>query len=271
MRNIRCTIAYDGTKYDGWQRQGNTDNTIQGKIEHMFSKMLGAGIEIHGAGRTDAGVHAMGQVFHFYTETDRKLPELLRDANSYLPQDMSILSMQEMPQRFHSRLNAVSKWYRYVIDNNAYADVFSRRYAWHITDKLDTERMQQAAEQLAGTHDFKSFCANRRMKKSTVRTLYGIRIAAESFPAAAYGAEKLCLDFYGDGFLYNMVRILAGTLVEAGLGQRAAQDMTAVLRGKDRELAGVTAPPQGLFLMKVGYPGEECIIPDEVRRAGMQE
>lgn len=252
MRNIKCTIAYDGSRYNGWQKQENTDNTIQGKLEHMFYKLLWEKIEIHGAGRTDAGVHARGQVFHFHTRSTKPLEELFAEANSHLPQDMAIVFMEEVPERFHSRLHATSKWYRYIIDNGAVSDVFYRKYAYYVPQLLDVNGMVLAAQQLAGTWDYKSFCSNKRTKKSTVRTVYDIQITQElTYAGAATG--KIYMDFHGNGFLYNMVRIMAGTLIEVGLGIRRAEEMTEILMQKDREAAGATAPAQGLFLMEVGY------------------
>lgn len=253
MRNIRGTICYDGSRYDGWQRQGNTENTIQGRIERMFTRMLGEEIEIQGAGRTDAGVHAKGQVFHFHTNSNLEIQKMWEEANSHLPKDMSILSMEEVPERFHSRLNATAKWYRYVIDNSDPADVFSRKYTWHVPETLDLTCMKQAAEKLLGTHDYKSFCSNKRMKKSTVRTVYDIRISEARQLPDEPGKRKIYLDFYGNGFLYNMVRILTGTLVEVGLGKRNAAEMAEILEAGNRERAGMTAPAQGLFLMRVDY------------------
>lgn len=254
MENIRCTIAYDGGRYDGWQRQGNTNNTIQGRLEQMFEKLLGEPVEIHGAGRTDAGVHARGQVFHFHTNCVAEPAKLLEEANAHLPQDMAILSVEKAPERFHSRLNAVKKWYRYCIDNAVTADVFSRKYSYRVMQELDVLAMKQAARLLVGTCDYKSFCSNRRMKKSTVRTVYEIGIQyADEVEAAKQKRGMLYLDFYGNGFLYNMVRIMAGTLIEVGLGKRSPEEMTSILRAKNREAAGMTAPAQGLFLMEVGY------------------
>ena len=253
MRNIRCVISYDGSRYNGWQKQGNTDNTIQERIEQMFDKVLGESVEIHGAGRTDAGVHARGQVFHFHTDNPMPVQQMLQEANRYLPKDMCLLSAVEAAQRFHSRLNATRKWYRYVIDLAECPDVFARKYTWQLPQNLDIERMRTAAERLSGTHDYKSFCSNKRMKKSTVRTVYEIRITKTEPAENDFEGEKLYLDFYGDGFLYNMVRILTGTLVEVGLRKKEPEQMTEILDAGNRERAGMTAPAQGLFLMRVFY------------------
>lgn len=245
MRNIRGILAYDGTRYNGWQKQGNTDNTIQGKIEQMFSKLLDEDIEIHAAGRTDAGVHAKGQVFHFHTESVMELEKMQQMANEYLPKDIVILELEEAAPRFHSRLNAREKWYRYCINNSGIRDVFSHKFEYDVADSLDVGKMQQAAKQLCGEHDFKSFCSLKRVKKSTVRTIYNIEIQKDN--------GKIYLDFYGNGFLYNMVRILTGTLIEVGLGEKNPDKMQEILKGTNRELAGFTAPAQGLCLMKVMY------------------
>lgn len=250
MQAYRCITAYEGTRYNGWQRQGNTDNTIQGKIEQILSRMIGENIEIQGSGRTDAGVHALGQVFHFhcthvlYEDT----PEaFLSQVNQYLPKDIRILEIAACSPRFHARLNATGKIYRYRIDTSPYGNLFERNTAHHIATPLDIDAMRQAADLLEGTHDFLSFCSNKRFKKSSVRTLYSIRI--ESDPAT----QLLTLTYYGNGFLYNMVRILSGTLIEIGLGLRTPQEIPSVLEGKNRGLAGHTAPAKGLFLISVSY------------------
>lgn len=245
MRNIKCILAYDGTRYNGWQRQKTNSNTIQEKIEHMFSKLLSEEIEIHAAGRTDAGVHARGQVFHFHTKSEMDVQQMQRAANEYLPKDIVIVEMKEASERFHSRLNARGKWYQYCINDSGIRDVFYQKYEWEIEDKLELERMKKAAELLCGTHDFLSFCSLKKGKKSTVRTVDKIDIYRKQ--------GKIYLDYYGNGFLYNMVRILTGTLLEVGLGLRKPEEMTAILDGKSRELAGQKAPAQGLCLMKVEY------------------
>lgn len=245
MRNIKCILAYDGTRYNGWQRQKTNSNTIQEKIEQMFSKFLDEDIEIHAAGRTDAGVHARGQVFHFYTKSEMDTAQMQKLANEYLPKDIVILEMKEASMRFHSRLNAQEKWYRYCINDSGIRDVFNQKYEYEIEDKPDIDRMKAAAEVLCGTHDFLSFCSLKKSKKSTVRTIYKIDIYRKN--------GKLYLDYYGNGFLYNMVRILTGTLLEVGLGVKKPEDIQAILDGKNRELAGAKAPAQGLTLMKVGY------------------
>ncbi len=245
MTNYRLNIQYEGTRYSGWQRQGNTDNTIQGKIETVLSKLTGEEIEIHGSGRTDAGVHALCQTANFKTNKALDCTEIRDYLNEYLPLDIRVKSVSEAAPRFHSRLNATRKHYRYTIDNSDAADVFMRKYRTRLTDNFDINTMKKAAELLIGEHDFKSFCDNKRMKKSTVRTVDTITIEEKN--------GIITLDFYGNGFLYHMVRILTGTLIEVGTGKRNYHDMTRILEAKSRQEAGFTAPAQGLMLMEVYY------------------
>lgn len=247
MYSYKCITAYEGTRYNGWQKQGNTNNTIQGKIEEILSKQLNETIEICGSGRTDAGVHALGQVFHFHCNQELESSSFLSAANEHLPKDIRLLSLEECEGRFHARLNAVSKTYQYHIDTSAYGNLFYRNTSHHIAAPLDLDAMKAAAVLLTGTHDFKSFCSNKRMKKSSVRTIFDIRIEQDET------SQMLNLTFTGNGFLYNMVRILTGTLIEIGLGIRNAEDIPAILEGCDRGLAGHTAPAKGLFLVEVRY------------------
>ncbi len=248
MRNIKVVLQYDGSRYDGWQRQGNTENTIQGRLEAVLERMAGRPVEVHGAGRTDTGVHAWGQVANFRVE-ERFSPEKVKAyLNEYLPEDIAVIGAEEAGERFHSRLNAVGKLYRYRIWTGEKKPVFERKYLYGLGHELDVEAMERAAVLLVGTRDFKSFCANKRMKKSTVRTLRSIDFRQK-------GGE-LTLDFYGDGFLYHMVRILAGTLIEVGEGKRAPESVTEILEAKDRQAAGATAPAEGLCLVRVDYDGE---------------
>lgn len=245
MYNYKLTISYDGTRYNGWQRQGNTENTIQGKLNEIIGKYLEEDVDLAGSGRTDKGVHAKGQVASFKCSKLLEMENFLQNINSYLPLDIRILDVSRVPERFHARLSAVSKTYEYVIDNGKAADVFSRKYAWRVEEELDTGCMKQAAKLLMGTHDYKSFCGNKHFKKSSIRTVTDISIKEEE--------GKIILEFKGDGFLQNMVRILTGTIVEAGAGLREADTMPDILDGKNRELAGRMAPPEGLFLKKVEY------------------
>ena len=251
MHAYKCITAYEGTRYNGWQKQKNTSNTIQEKLEEILSRLLNTPVEIAGSGRTDAGVHAIGQVFHFHVEqnllADRTPAQFLKELNHYLPKDIRVLTIEECSLRFHSRLNAVSKTYQYRIDTSAYGNLFLRNTTHHIPTPLRMEDMKKGAAYLLGTHDYKSFCSNKRMKKSTVRTITSIDIAYD--PAQ----ELLTLTYSGNGFLYNMVRILSGTLIEIGLDMRDAEEIPSILTGCNRGLAGHTAPAQGLFLMHVDY------------------
>lgn len=244
-KNICIKIAYDGSRYNGWQRQENTEKTIQGKLEAVFAGILGEPIELKAAGRTDAGVHAKGQMASFHMDSDMDLNELMRLANHYLPEDIAVLSIKQAGERFHARLNARGKLYEYVIWNSPVPDVFGRKYEYILEEPLNLAAMREAAECLIGEHDFRSFCSNRRMKKSTVRTIYSIQILEEG--------DRIRIQFHGNGFLYNMVRILTGTLIEAGLLKKTAGQVKAALEARDREQAGFTAPPQGLCLLEVYY------------------
>lgn len=246
MPNYKLTIAYDGTRYNGWQKQGNTEKTIQGKLEAVLERYAGQYVELHGAGRTDAGVHAKGQAASFKLDKDTACEELKAYFNEYLPEDICVLDVDKVAERFHARLSAKSKHYRYCICNNGYhADVFNRRYEMYIKEPLDIGRMREAAGYFVGEKDFSSFCSNKHMKKSKVRTVYSVTIT--------HDADKIIIDYEGDGFLYNMVRIMTGTLIEVGLGQRLPEDIPEIIARKDRQAAGFTAPAQGLFLWEVFY------------------
>ena len=245
MYNYKLTIQYDGTRYRGWQIQGNTDQTIQGKLEGVLSRLTGQPVEVHGSGRTDAGVHALGQVANVKLPRPIEPWELLQELNRYLPADIGVIAAEPAPERFHARLNARSKTYRYRIWNSAIPNVLERSYLYALPEALDVTAMERAAADLVGTHDFRSFCGLKRFKKSTVRTITDIAITQN-------GAE-VRLEFTGNGFLMRMVRILAGTLVEVGLGQREADTMPAVLAAQDRTAAGPALPAQGLALVQVEY------------------
>ena len=244
-RNFRLTLCYDGGRYRGWQRQGNTDNTIQAKLETLLSRLLEQPVELAASGRTDAGVHARRQVCSFRADTELSTNIMLTELRKYLPDDIGALALEEASERFHARLSCREKTYVYRIWNSAAPDVFERRYRYAFPAALDEEAMRRAAALLLGTHDFTAFCSNRHMKKSAVRTLRSIDFERS-------GGE-LRIVFTGDGFLYNMVRILTGTLLEAGSGQRSAERVTDALESRDRARAGFTAPAQGLFLWDVKY------------------
>lgn len=243
--NYKLTIQYDGGRYDGWQRQGNTDNTIQGKLEGVLSRLAGEAVEVHGAGRTDAGVHAEGQVASVKLPGSRPAGEVMDYLNRYLPEDIAVIGAEEMEDRFHARLSAVGKVYRYRLRMGNVPHVFARKYQYRVEGPLDISAMERAAARLTGTHDFRAFCANKRYKKSTVRTIRSIDLEVD-------GAD-VTLTFRGDGFLYNMVRILTGTLLEVGQGVRQPEEMDAILTSLDRARAGKTAPAQGLCLVEVEY------------------
>lgn len=246
--NYKAVIQYEGTRYRGWQVQGNTEHTIQGKLEALLSRMDGAPVEVHGSGRTDAGVHAAGQVISFRCSQEQP-PEAIRSyMNQYLPEDIEVLSVEAAAPRFHARLNAVRKTYVYRIWNQETGNVFGRRFLTKVEEPLDVEAMRKAAALLCGTHDYRAFCSLKRFKKSTVRTVEEIRITQEG--------PKIEISFTGDGFLYHMVRILTGTLVEAGLGLRDAESVGEAFEGRDRALAGRLMPPEGLMLMNVEYRKE---------------
>ncbi len=245
MPNYSFIVSYDGTRYEGWQKQKRTPETIQGKIEAVLQKVTGEECQVIGAGRTDAGVHAKGQCAN--VRLSMKLPpEKLQDEmNRLLPDDISISYLKEAGDRFHSRFSAQGKWYRYRIRVSSEKNVFERRYVWQLGERLDVKAMEQAACFLEGTHDFTSFCGNKHLKKSSVRTVEEIAIHENN--------GEVVIDFQGDGFLQNMIRILVGTLVEVGEGKKEAGQMEAILEAKDRKQAGFTAPACGLCLMKVFY------------------
>ena len=243
--NYKITVQYDGTRYFGWQKQKTTDQTIQGKLEAILSRFCGQEIEVHGSGRTDAGVHALSQTANFHISKKTDPDELLHYLNQYLPADIAVTSVTPAPERFHARLNAVRKTYRYRLGIGPVKNVFERHYIHHLEQIPDVEAMKEAASYLIGEHDFKSFNSNQRMKKSTVR-----RIEAIDFHVSD---SEIAIDFTGNGFLYNMVRILTGTLLEVGLGKRKASDIPSIIEAKNRQAAGITMPPEGLILINVEY------------------
>ena len=244
MRNLRLEICYDGTRYRGWQRLTGVDNTIQGKLEQTLSRILEEEIEISGSGRTDAGAHALGQVANFHCHSTMPAEEILRQLRRYLPEDIGIYSCSEASERFHARLNAKDKTYRYRIWNSDAPCVFDRRYVAVLPEKLDLAAMEKAAEYFLGEHDFSAFCAAKSKKKSSIRRIDALRIYRHG--------EEVRIDVTGNGFLYNMVRIMAGTLVEVGLHQREADSIPALFGGLRQE-AGQLMSAQGLCLMEVTY------------------
>ncbi len=244
MRNFKITVEYDGTKYNGWQRQGNTKNTIQERFENVLSRMCGTNVEIFASGRTDAGVHALEQTANFKCDTNLSESEIWEYLNKYLPEDIRVKTVCEVDLRFHSRLNAVSKTYEYTIATEK-PDVFIRKYVYFADRKPDIEKMRRSAQLITGKHDFKGFSSLGRIKKSTVRTVNFIEIEEIE------GLIKIRIN--ANGFLYNMVRIIAGTLYDIGIGELDEGIIEKIFEEKIRENAGVTLPASGLKLMKVYY------------------
>ena len=244
MRNHKLMIAYDGSRYYGWQRQPN-QNTIQGKIESVLEVMCGAPVEVIGAGRTDAGVHAKGMVANATFETILTCEEIRDYLNRYLPDDIAVKEVREASPRFHARYNAIGKTYQYTCYAGAVKSVFDRKYCTRLDEKPDVGMMRVAAVVLQGEHDFRNFCVNPRMKKSTVRNVDHIEILEKE--------DYIYFTFHGNGFLQNMVRIMVGTLLEVGYGRMPVDQIEKVLENPDREKAGPTAPAQGLCLMEVDY------------------
>ena len=276
--NYKFTISYDGTRYQGWEHQPSTDMTIQGKLENVLSRMVEGGItenhrseaassennksettnkdvtrertntlnvELIGAGRTDAGVHAQAMIANAFLDTGMEPDEIRDYMNRYLPDDICVREVRIASDRFHSRYNAVGKTYRYTCFTGPLKPVFDRKYVYYLEETPDIDRMKAAAEILKGEHDFRSFCSNPRMKKSTVRKVDRIDIVRKG--------SYITFTYHGTGFLQYMVRILTGTLLEVGFGKRTPESMTELLEAKDRRLAGATAPAQGLTMISVDY------------------
>ncbi len=278
--NYKATVQYEGTRYKGWQKQPGTENTIQGKLETLLARLLETPVEVYGAGRTDAGVHALGQTASFRVPEDslikllaappaglqtllkgeetggassmlpsgRKTAQdqaLFTALNHYLPDDIAISRLVRASDRFHARYLTGSKWYRYQIRTNPVSDVVNRRFLWQYGEALDVERMKEAAGYLTGCHDFASFCG-LKMKKSTVRTVSKIDIHRS-------GNDLIILDYYGDGFLNHMVRLMTGELVETGAGRQSPEAVSEILAQCKKGAASHTAPASGLTLMEVRY------------------
>ena len=243
--NYKMTICYDGSRYYGWEHQPNTDMTIQGKLEQVLSKMTGQPVEVIGAGRTDAGVHAKGMVANAHMDTKMTTKDIHAYMNHYLADDIAIVDFKEASERFHSRYMACGKTYCYTLYVGPSKPVFNRKYVYVPERKLHISDMEKAAEYLIGEHDFASFCGNPRMKKSTVRMVDEIRIEKKG--------SYINITYHGTGFLQYMVRILTGTLLEVGYGTRNPDSMPELIEARNRSLAGFTAPAQGLCLMQVDY------------------
>ena len=245
MRNIKLTIQYDGSRYKGFQRLKDNDNTIQGKIEDVLTRMTEEKIEIIGSGRTDMGVHAYKQVANFKTNSNLSVEKMNDYLYKYLPEDIVIKDIYEVDDRFHARYNAKGKVYLYKINNVKHHDVFLRKYTTHVEKPLDIEAMKEASKYLIGEHDFTSFASSKSKKKSNVREIYSITI----------NKNKEVIDIFveGNGFLYNMVRIIVGALIDVGLHRKSPEDIKEMLERKDRSQASDTAPAKGLYLYSVKY------------------
>lgn len=272
MRNFKLTLAYDGTNYAGWQSQPDRA-TLQDTLERALAKVAGEAIRVVASGRTDAGVHALGQVVGFRSNWQREPAVLLKALNAELPDDMAVLDAAEAPADFHAIAGARQKRYRYVIRDGPVRDVFARHYCWHIYGRLDAAAMHRSAQALAGTHDFKSFENSGSERENSIRTVFEIAVSREQgdlagspgiaaatvgqAPSATPGqrgaGDLVAVEVEADGFLYNMVRAIVGTLVEVGQGKRDDSWPAEVLEARDRRAGGRTAPPQGLFLVRVEY------------------
>lgn len=244
MRNVRLDICYDGTRYRGWQRLSSTDNTIQQKIETTLSRILGEQIELSASGRTDAGTHALGQVANFHCLSTMPCEEILFNLRRYLPEDIGIYSCRNVSERFHARLNAKTKTYRYRVWNSEAPCVFDRKYVYVDPRSVEILKMKQAAELFLGQHDFSAFCANKNTKKSTVRYIHSLNVDVSG--------NELVFTVTGNGFLHHMVRIIVGTLLEVGRGERTVESVCNLFGGQRAE-AGELIPACGLCLMEVTY------------------
>jgi len=249
MRTVKLTLSYDGAAYAGWQAQP-TRKTVQETLEGAIIKVTGQRTRTIASGRTDAGVHALGQVVAFRTESDLPADVLQRALNAELPHDIAVLKAVEAADGFHPIRDAVRKRYRYVLHDGPVRDVFKRAYCWHYNrGRLDAEAMHRAAKSLLGKHDFRSFQSSGAPRENTLRTVFDICVER-----GRGGCDDcVAVEIEADGFLYNMVRAIVGTLVEVGRGAQAESWLAEVLRAADRSAAGPTAPPQGLFLVKVDY------------------
>jgi tRNA pseudouridine38-40 synthase len=271
MRNIRLTLAYDGSHYVGWQIQPN-GTSVQAAVAAAVEKLTGEKPVLLAAGRTDSGVHALGQVANFQTQSEIPCAKMQAGLQHFLPRDIAVVEVAEVPLDFHATYSAKSKHYRYVIYESAIPNPFVRPYAWQLAGPLDAVAMDRAASLLLGTHDFRCFESHFPNKATSVRTVTTAQVTrqpgwaawtdeqAQSAGKAAAGEHEGCgtfiwFDIVADGFLYNMVRAITGTLVKVGEGQWQPEVMREIIAGRDRAQAGATAPPHGLYLVKVEYPG----------------
>ncbi len=245
MRNIKITLEYDGTNYSGWQIQKNTNQTIQQILQEALTIINKSPVKITGAGRTDAGVHALGQVANFRFDVNVPIERIPAAINSLIPEDIVCRSAQEVPMEFHARFDTRGKKYRYRIYNQLLPSVFLRNYAYHFKHSMDLSVMKKAAGYLEGTHDFKAFQASGSPIIDTVRTIFKVEIIEKK--------PEIWLEISGNGFLYNMVRIIVGTLIETAMGNISINEFKNILVSGDRKRAGFTAPAHGLTLVKVYY------------------
>ncbi len=259
MRTLKLTMAYDGTDFAGWQFQPG-QRTVQQTLQETLAQITGEKVSAVASGRTDAGVHALGQVIGFSTSSHLSAEVFQRALNAELPRDVAVVSAEEAPKGFDPIRHAIRKRYRYIIQDGPVADVFSRRYAWHVFRQLDADAMQRAGESLKGHHDFSSFETAGSERVTTNRTVYELIVSRRPISGFARGGDpnrtEVQFEVAADGFLYNMVRNIVGTLVEVGRGARDETWPAAVLAARDRRAAGQTAPPQGLFLVSVEYAGQ---------------
>ena len=244
MRNIKLTIEYDGKEFNGWQKQPDKLN-IQGTIEQAINMITGEEVTLNASGRTDAKVHALGQVANFKTNSKIPIDKFAIAINTKLKRSIRIIKAEEVDERFHSRLTCKKKTYRYIINNSEYGTAIYRNLETNISNKLDEEKMNEASKYFIGEHDFKAFKASGTSSKSSVRTIYDAKVIRKD--------ERIIIEITGNGFLYNMVRIISGTLVEVGEGKRKPEDIKEIIESKKRENAGKTLPPQGLYLVSVEY------------------
>ena len=244
MRNIKLVIEYDGKSFNGWQKQPNKLN-IQGEIEKAIEEITGEKIDLIASGRTDAGVHSLGQVANFKTNSTIDVEKIPYAINSKLKKSIVIKSAEEVPERFHSRYSVHSKTYRYTINNSKFGTALYRDMEYHFPIELDEKKMQKAAKLFEGEHDFKAFKASGTSSKSSVRTIYKATVERKE--------DRVIIELTGNGFLYNMVRIIAGTLIDVGIGKIKPEEVKEIIEKKERKNAGKTLPARGLCLLKVDY------------------
>lgn len=244
MRNIKLIIEYDGKKFGGWQKQPNKLN-IQGEIEKAIEEITGETVELNASGRTDAGVHSLGQTANFKTNSKIDISKMAIAINSKLKQSIRIIKAEEVDEKFHARYSCKGKKYKYVINNSKYGSAIYRDLEYHMPIKLNVEAMQKGIKYFEGEHDFKGFKASGTSSKSSVRTIYSAKVIENG--------ERIIIELEGNGFLYNMVRIISGTIVDVGLGKIKPEEIPEIIESKDRTRAGKTLPPQGLYLVEVYY------------------